>query len=206
MSNTITVPDTCCQRLDAEVACILSTPTTPITDGTVLLRLPEERDSAAVYAYGQDPDIEETAWLPIPIPCPQDVAARIVEEFRQGWHSRFGLTLVITTPPDDDLRGVLHLSMHTAGIGAIAYGVAPRYRRQGLATRGVRLVAAWAFAQLSLSRLEIVVTAGGSHGLASRRVAEKAGFVYEGIRRSHLPVTGHDYEDPLYVLPSPGLD
>ena len=106
-------------------------------------------------------------------------------------------------PPDTELRGVLHLSQHTAHIGEIAYGVAPRFRRQGLATRAATLIAAWAFRELGLTRLEIVVTARGSHGLASRRVAEKAGFVYEGIRRSHLQATGRDYEDPLYVLPAP---
>src|SRR5437879_4535253 len=87
-------------RRDAMVRGPSIMPTVPLTEGTVLLRLPDERDSAAVYAYGQDPDIEETAWLPIPVPCPPEDAAGIVQEFQQGWHSRFGLTLVITTPPD----------------------------------------------------------------------------------------------------------
>ena len=179
------------------------TPAVPLTDGTVLLRLPDGRDSAAVYTYGQDPDLEETAWLPIPFPCPLDVAGRTVREFQKGWQGSHGLTLVIAMPPNDDLRGVLHLSAHTAGVGEIGYGIAPRFRRRGLTTRAVRLVAAWAFAHLGFTRLEIVVTAPGIHGLASRRVAEKAGFVYEGIRRSHIPATSRDYEDPLYVLPAP---
>ncbi|HWE64844.1 MAG TPA: GNAT family protein [Chloroflexota bacterium] len=175
-----------------------------LTDGTVLLRLPDARDSAAIRGYGQDPDVEETGWLPVPVPCPPEVAAHVCQEFQQGWQGRFGLTLVITMPPDVDLRGVVHLSVHADGVGEIAYGLAPRYRRRGLATRAVRLVAAWAFAQLGLRRLEIVVTAQGTNGLTSRRVAEKADFVYAGIRRTHLPATGRDYEDPLYVLPAPG--
>jgi RimJ/RimL family protein N-acetyltransferase len=175
-----------------------------LTDGMVLLRLPEERDIAAVCSYGQDSDIGESAWLPIPFPCPEEIAVRVVQEFQQGWQGRFGLTLVITVPPDTDLRGVLHLTIHTAGVGEISYGIAPEYRRQGLATRAVRLVAAWAFAQLGVRCLEIVVTARGMHGLASQRVAEKAGFVHVGVRRSHIPSTGCDYEDPLYVLPAPG--
>jgi RimJ/RimL family protein N-acetyltransferase len=166
----------------------------------VLLRLPDAGDSAAVHAYGQDPDIEESGWLPIPVPCPPDVAFRVVQEFQQGWEGRFGLTLVITLPPAGELRGVAHLGVHEAGVGEIAYGVAPRFRRRGLATRAVALVAGWAFGELGLMRLEIVVTARGVHGVASRRVAEKAGFVYQGMRRSHLPATGRDYEDPLFVL------
>src|ERR1035437_6697213 len=95
----------------------------------------------------------------------------------------------MTMPRDTDLRGVLHLSAHTAGIGKIGYGIAPHYRCRGLATRAVTLVTAWAFAQLGLTRLEIVVTAPGIQGQASRRVAEKAGFVSAGMRRSHLPAT-----------------
>ena len=109
----------------------------------------------------------------------------------------------MTMPRDTDLRGVLHLSAHTAGIGKIGYGIAPHYRCQGLATRAVKLVAAWAFAQLGLARLEIVVTAPGIQGWASQRVAEKAGFVPAGMRRSHLPATDSVYEDPLYVLLAP---
>jgi RimJ/RimL family protein N-acetyltransferase len=179
-------------------------PTTPLTDGTVLLRLPEERDSAAVYAFGQDPDIEETTWLPIPYRCSRDVAIRTAREFQQGWHGRHGLTLVIAMPPTTDMCGVLHLSSHAAGVGEIGYGIAPQYRRQGLATSAIILVATWAFARLGLTRLEIVVTAPGIHGLASRRAAEKAGFVYDGMRHSHIAATGRDYEDPLYVLAAPG--
>lgn len=179
------------------------TPAVPLTDDTVLLRLPDERDVTAVYSYGQDPDSGETAWLPIPFPCPREVPVRLVREFQQGWHGRYELTLVITVPPDARLRGVLHLSVRADDAGEIAYGVAPQYRRRGLATRSVRLAAAWAFARLGLIRLEIVVTGGGIHGLASRRVAERAGFVYAGMRRSHIPATGCDYEDPLYVMPAP---
>jgi RimJ/RimL family protein N-acetyltransferase len=181
----------------------LPVPVGPLVDGTIVLRLPEARDRVAVYTYGQDPDLEETAWLPIPFPCPPDVADRTVQEFQLGWDGRHGLTLVITMPPDDDLRGVLHLSIHMAGVGEISYGIAPPYRGRGLAGSAVRLTAAWAFAQLGLTRLEIVVTASGVHGVASRRVAEKAGFVYAGIRSSHVPATGCDYADPLYVLSAP---
>jgi RimJ/RimL family protein N-acetyltransferase len=206
MSNTIITHTDHGKQPHTETAGIPITLTAPLTDGTVLLRLPEARDSAAIYAYGQDPDIEATGWLPIPVPCSQEIASCIVEEFQQGWRSRFGLTLVVTTPPSVDLRGMLHLSVPAAGVSEIAYGVAPRYRCQGLVTRAVRLVATWAFAQLGLTRLEIVVTAPGIYGLASQRVAEKAGFVYAGTRRSHIPATGCDYEDPLYVLLAPALD
>jgi RimJ/RimL family protein N-acetyltransferase len=182
----------------------LTTPADPLSDGMVVLRLPADTDCAAVCAYGQDPDVEETGWLPVPVPCSPAVAAGIIQEFKRGWQGRFGLTLIITTPLDGALCGVLHLSVRAPGVGEVAYGVAPSSRGRGLASRAVTLVAAWAFAHLGLTRLEIVVTAAGVHAMASRRVAEKAGFVNVGTRRSHVDATGLDYEDPLYVLTAPG--
>jgi len=65
----------------------------------------------------------------------------------------FGLTFIITVPPTDDLWGVVHLFLHGA-TGEITYGVAPDQHGQGLAIRAVRLVMAWAWAQLNLERLE----------------------------------------------------
>jgi RimJ/RimL family protein N-acetyltransferase len=181
-----------------------SMPVDPLTDSVVLLRRPEDGDIEAVHRCGQDPDVEETAWLPVPFPCPREVAAGTVREFQRGWQGRYGLTLIIATPTAYEMRGVLHLSRHGDDAGEIAYGVAPRFRRLGLATRAVDLIALWAFSRLRLGRLEIVVTAPGIHGLASRRVAEKAGFSYAGMRRSHVPATGCDSEDPLYVRTSSG--
>ncbi len=179
--------------------------TAPLSDGAVLLRLPDDRDIGTIATYGQDVEIEESGWLPIPVPCSHDVAARTIHDFAQGWHGggRFGRTFVITTAVAPDLLGVVHLFTNRNDTGEIAYGVAPQHRRHGLATRAVQLVTTWAFADLGLTRLEICITARGVHGLASQRVAEKAGFVYEGVRRSRLPMTGAEVEDRLCVLLAP---
>jgi RimJ/RimL family protein N-acetyltransferase len=179
------------------------TPTDPLTDGVALLRLAHEDDVEAVYTYGQDPDVAETGWLPLPVPCTRAGAARVVQEFQRGWQGRFGLTFVITLPPAADLCGVVHLAIHGPAVVELAYGVAPRHRRRGLATRAVRLVATWAATQGALTRLEICVTARGAHGRASQRVAEQAGFVYAGLRHSHVPGTGSAYDDPLYIRAIP---
>ncbi len=175
---------------------------TPLTDGTVLLRRPCDEDVDVVYAYGQDPALTDTLWLPLPVPCPRAVAAQTLREFQQGWQGdgRFGLTFAITMPPASDLRGVAHLFHAEGAVGEIAYGVAPPYRRRGVASRAVALLAAWASAQRGLDRLEIRITARGSDGVASQRVAEKTGFVYAGIRRSRVPATGATFDDKLYAL------
>ncbi|MGL5096173.1 MAG: GNAT family N-acetyltransferase, partial [Planctomycetia bacterium] len=57
--------------------------------------------------------------------------------------------------------------------------------------------AAWAFAETNLVRLEIVA-AVDNH--ASRRVAEKAGAVFEGIARRRLLVHGASHDAAVYSL------
>lgn len=63
----------------------------------------------------------------------------------------------------------------------IGYRVAPWARGKGVGTAALQSVADWAFETLGLTRLQLL------HGLenpASCRVAEKSGFVLEGVLRS----------------------
>ena len=176
----------------------------PLTEGVVLLRRPHDRDSNSHYAYGQDPALGDDLWLPLPSLCSPEVAVQRTREFAEGWSGpgRFGLTFAITLPHSDELQGVVHLFLDGV-VGEIAYGVAPVQRNHGLATRAVRLVTTWASARRGVECLEICVTAPGPHGRASRRVAEKASFVYMGLRHSRVEATGADYDDPFYRLTAP---
>ena len=66
---------------------------------------------------------------------------------------------------------------------AIGYWLAPWARGRGAATRSVRLLAGWAFARLGVQRLELTCA---PDNVTSVRVAERCGFVREGVLRSHL--------------------
>jgi RimJ/RimL family protein N-acetyltransferase len=181
----------------------LAHPSTPLSDGVVLLRRPQDRDALALYIYGQEPDVAQTRWLPLRLGCSRAEARRLVCVFEQGWASPFGLTLVVTVPLAPALCGVIHLSRPEPACGEIGYGIAPACRGCGLAPRAVRLLTAWARAEGGVSRLEICVTARGAHGYASQRVAEKAGYVWVGLRRSVVAATGCAYADALYACPAP---
>lgn len=63
----------------------------------------------------------------------------------------------------------------------VSYWLAPGGRGRGLATRALRLLAGWAFDELDLKRLALDVEVDN---VASRRVAERCGFVREGRMRS----------------------
>jgi RimJ/RimL family protein N-acetyltransferase len=66
------------------------------------------------------------------------------------------------------------------GFAEIAYWTVPAARGRNIAARAVRTVSTWMFRSVGIHRLELSHSAGNS---ASCRVAEKAGYIYEGTRR-----------------------
>ena len=172
-------------------------PLLPLTDGTVLLRFPRDTDAAAVVEHSRHPDLQDTYWLPVASSCSLADAHSLIREFKASFSGRFGLTLVISTPANEDaFAGIITLGLHNSEMGEVCYGVAPDYRNQGLATRAVKLITGWACSYPALKRLELRV---GLSNLASQRVAEKAGFVREGIVRMRVPATGKEYDDFVYA-------
>ncbi len=77
----------------------------------------------------------------------------------------------------------------------IGYWLAAEGRGRGLATHAVRLLSDWAFADLGLARLEITCAPGN---VASQRVAERCGFVREGLLRSHMRFKGGRRDTLVY--------
>jgi RimJ/RimL family protein N-acetyltransferase len=67
----------------------------------------------------------------------------------------------------------------------LSYWTFPAFRGRGFATRAVRLVTAWAFAQLHVARVELLIEPDNDASLA---VARRAGFTREGVLRQHTTV------------------
>lgn len=64
----------------------------------------------------------------------------------------------------------------------LGYVVAPAARGRGVATRALELLTDWAFAELDAIRIELWISAAND---PSKRVAERAGYRYEGTLRSY---------------------
>lgn len=84
---------------------------------------------------------------------------------------------------DDQFTGSASLvipadDLSTAEVG---YTVAPWARGHGLATKVLRILTYWAIDTLGVDRVEWRAHVGNE---ASRRVAEKAGYTFEGVRRA----------------------
>jgi RimJ/RimL family protein N-acetyltransferase len=177
---------------------ILRAPTEPLSDGRIVLRLPHDGDIEALVRFGDDSDVAETIWVPIPTPCPREVAAARLADFKHGWEQegRFGAALMVAAADTDEMIGVVFLRVCEHDSIELTYGVAPAFRNRGIATAAAVLVSSWCLDDLAAARVELRI---GQSNLASQRVAAKADFSREGIVRSHVAATGMDYDDLLFV-------
>jgi RimJ/RimL family protein N-acetyltransferase len=124
----------------------------------------------------QDPEIQR--WIPA-IPRPytrEDAVAFVSGEVDQSPHA-FAVEL------EGELVAAIGLRIDQRENGEIGYWCAPEARGRGVVTRALRHVCQYAFDEVGIERLEMIID---PDNVASRRVAEKAGFVEEGVMRSHL--------------------
>ena len=88
-----------------------------------------------------------------------------------------------------------------SAVADVFYWIGADFRRQGLATRAVRLISDWGFTTLSLGRIQLFAH---PDNLASHRVAERAGFSYEGTLRSATVNKGERWDLKLFARLPPG--
>lgn len=81
----------------------------------------------------------------------------------------------------------------------LGYMVADEYQGRGVATAAVRLVA-WRALDTEGLALERIEAVAAIENVASRRVLEKAGFTFEGIRRGLLRIADQRVDHACYGL------
>ncbi len=92
--------------------------------------------------------------------------------------------MIIIDHESDEPVGLINLKLSPDRTGAIAYSVFPAARGRGIASRAVKLLVSWAFAELSLTCLILEADVANT---ASIRVAEKAGLVRISDRTMREP-------------------
>ena len=114
------------------------------------------------------------------------------------------LAVVAVSDPSAVLGAVgLHAVDHQARRAEIGYWTAPWARREGHATRGLRLLSGWALAHIGLQRLDLSAEPlnGASHG-----VAVAAGYVRGDLVRGGITLRGQRRDVVRFVLHLPGDD
>lgn len=108
-----------------------------------------------------------------------------------------GLTIAVDDEPDRFLGSIAWM-FHVPPplrIADVGYGVHPDSRRQGVASRAVRVLARWLTLDDGGPHLPRVQLDHSVENLASCRTALAAGFEKEGIRRRFLPLRDQDAPD-----------
>jgi RimJ/RimL family protein N-acetyltransferase len=157
-----------------------SPPDPPLTDGVITLRPWHERDVGALVD-ALDGDREIALWLElIPQPYREPEARAWVEASRRMWQDGTASTFAVVVA-DDVVAGCgINWIDREHAVGDIGYWVRRDARGRGYVTRAVRLASVWAF-DIGCERLQL---RADSENLPSQRVAERAGFVREGVQRS----------------------
>ena len=97
------------------------------------------------------------------------------------------------------LGGVIYGALRGGHIG---YWIDHNFANKGYTTRAVELLTNFAFTHLLLHRLEINLR---PENIASRTVAEKAGYIFEGDRARYLHIDG-DWRDHIcFVKENPSI-
>jgi RimJ/RimL family protein N-acetyltransferase len=167
-----------------------------LTDGTVTLRVFEPDDAGAVFAACQDPEIAR--FLPIPQPYTEEDARHFVARRRADWKGEDERSFAITHAASGRLLGAIarhRRGQHRAEVG---YWLAREARGHGYASRALRLLAEWSLSEQRLIRLELYTHPDNAR---SGRVAERAGFSREGVRRAwDVDRDGRPEDAVFYVL------
>jgi RimJ/RimL family protein N-acetyltransferase len=139
-----------------------------------------------VEAILADPDVQR--FTRVPVPVPEGFARTWLERYEQarpeGTREAFAVVDV-----EGRLLGLgfaphIDAEARTAELG---YVVMPDARGRGVATETLRLLTEWAFASLDALRLELLISVANE---ASKRVAERNGYVQEGVLRSRYVKPG----------------
>jgi RimJ/RimL family protein N-acetyltransferase len=170
-------------------------PFTELSDGDLTLRRWQPADAELLVELEADPAV--LGWSgPLAssrrevAEAADDIAGRVAEDFLLGRAARLAVCV-----EDEPVGGAsLRTPGLAQGVGEMGWWLGAAGRGRGIGTRAVRLLAAWGFERLGLRRIS-----AGIHveNVASRALAERVGFVPEGVRRQGAPAFGPGWGDAI---------
>jgi RimJ/RimL family protein N-acetyltransferase len=168
------------------MSAMLAIPT--LTDGVVTLRAPHDGDVEGSYEQCQDPVSQE--WTTVPVPYTRDDANTYLRHMIPGgWESEREWGFVVEARDEGTPRFAGTISLRNEGDGRaeIAYGSHPWVRGRGVMERALRLLLEWGFAERDVRTVIWLARRGN---WASRRLAWRLGFAFEGTLHQWLPQRG----------------
>ena len=149
-----------------------------VIDDQLLLRPWSSEDVAVVLEAFATPDIQHWHFRRFDT---ESEAEEWIDGLNRGWAEERCATWAIVDCVATLVVGRVAVYTNLEdGYGEVSYWVLPAARAQGVATRACVAATTWAHHVLGLHRVQLEHS---THNEGSRRVALKAGFVEEGVRR-----------------------
>ncbi|MER7753218.1 GNAT family N-acetyltransferase [Kitasatospora sp. NPDC097643] len=159
----------------------------------------------ALMAAAADPEINR--WNRMRTADPAGAEA-FLDRCDASWADGRSAAFAITDAHDGSLCGTsaLRWTDRPDGLAMVGYWLMPAHRGRGLATRATAAVTRWGIATAAARRIELCHAIGNE---ASCRVADRAGFPYEGtLRASYRHADGHYFDEHIHarLATDPDLD
>lgn len=167
-------------------------------DAAVALREWEPVDLPVLVAAGRDPVVSRFRYS---LPRTEAQARDWLRAVERDRLARKRLELAVTAAPSTAAVGSIAVTDLEPGSGMLRYWLLPEGRGRGLATHAVRLLARWAFGELGLGRLTLLIE---PENAASQALATRCGFVLEGLLPEHMEGRGGQRIDLLLYRLLPG--
>jgi RimJ/RimL family protein N-acetyltransferase len=173
---------------------------TPLRGEHVVIRpVMAVADAVELYAESHPPRGDPELWMYLPTGPYPDVDA-FKEDLLVMERSEDPLFFTLIPLPGQHPAGVASYLRITPEHGVIEIGhiwFGASLRRTTAAAETIYLLAAHAFDELGYRRLEWKCNALNE---ASRRAAQRFGFRFEGVFRSHMVVKGHNRDTAWYAI------
>ena len=160
-----------------------------LTDGVVTLRAHTEDDIKGLYEQAVDSVMLQ--WTTVPYPSsPDDAREFATEIIPSGWDEDREWAFAVDAPDEDGRMrfvGTVSLRNERHGRAEIAYGAHPWARGRGYVVRALELLLDWGFRKQGL---RTVIWWANKGNWASRKVAWRLGFSFDGTVREWLPQRG----------------
>jgi RimJ/RimL family protein N-acetyltransferase len=161
------------------------------------LRALELEDAGRVRELAGAYEVASTT-LNIPHPYPEGAAEDFIYWARRQMNRAEGYHYAVTVKPDTALIGVISLTLQREHRrGELGYWIGVPYWNQGYATESARRLVRFGFEELELVRIYATCY---PLNLASARVMQKAGMIYEGTLRHHVMHFGSPRDAAVYGI------
>jgi RimJ/RimL family protein N-acetyltransferase len=167
------------------------------TGEQISLRIPAAADAAAIEITCTDS--ESLRWTTIPLGYDRARALSFISDYAPGWWKRRQGGCWVIADSTDQYVGQIDLRVDQGDpeLADVGFVTAPHGRGKGYMTAAMRTVAEYGLRELGLQRVEWKAHVGN---VGSRRVAEKAGFQFEGTLRAACPQRGERRDAWLAAL------